>query len=155
VTKVLSKKDLVTKFLSAAPDSTVYVHLDPRHPLAVIPNNLKAKSSMILQFGYNMPLAIPDLFVSDGGIQGTLSFKGVPFVCFVPFDSVYAIVNDEGAGQIWGDEMPTEVRDHMAREAEKAKAASNMFRKLDGTYDLDAYRAHRHPSKATPWRPGA
>lgn len=75
---------------------------------------------MVLQVGLDMPVPIPDLRVDEEGVFGTLSFKGVPFTCFVPWRSVFALVGEDGKGMVWSADMPSEVAGELAREAPRS-----------------------------------
>src|SRR5579864_6102195 len=78
------KKDVALALLE---QSSVYVHLDPRHAAVVVPPWFKKKVQLVLQIGLNMPVPIPDLRLDDDGMRCTLSFSGAPFFCVVPWGS--------------------------------------------------------------------
>lgn len=85
-----------------------------------------------------MPVPIPDLRVDEEGIFGTLSFKGIPFSCFVPWASVFALVGEDAKGMVWSREMPEEIASALVREGARES-------KLDGggraeLVQLDDYR---------------
>lgn len=61
---------------------------------------------MILQFGYDMMIPIPDLRLDDAGIYGTLSFDRESFHVTVPWHAVYALILPEGRGWVWCDAYP-------------------------------------------------
>jgi len=91
---------------------SVFVHLDPSTLGTLIPYRLKFQSQVVLQFGLDMPVPIPDMKIDQAGISGTLSFKGVPFSCFVPWTAVFALVGEDGKGLTW--DIPQTVLDEMA-----------------------------------------
>lgn len=101
----------------------LYVHLDPRHRSLddglKVPPWLRYQEHLVLQFGYNMPVPIPDLKVDDKGISGTLSFSRSPWLCSIPWARVFAMVGDEGEGSVWRDAMPAGIR--KLAEAEEAR----------------------------------
>jgi hypothetical protein len=105
------KKDVALALLER---SSVYVHLDPRPPAAVVPPWFKKQPQLVLQVGMNMPVPIPDLRLDDDGLSCTLSFNRAPFFCVVPWTSVFAMVGDDGRGMVWPDDVPAEV----ARQAQ-------------------------------------
>jgi stringent starvation protein B len=98
----------------------------------------------VLQVGLDMPVPIPDLRVDEEGVFGTLSFKGVPFGCTVPWSAVFALVGDDGKGMIWSAEMPHEVAGELERDARpEGERASLVY--------LDSFRtADRRPSSMPP-----
>ena len=91
---------------------SVFVHLDPSTLGTLIPYRLKFQSQVVLQFGLDMPVPIPDMKLDQAGISGTLSFKGVPFSCFVPWTAVFAVVGEDGRGLTW--DIPQTLLDEMA-----------------------------------------
>ena len=91
---------------------STFVHLDPSTLGTLIPYTFKFQSQVVLQFGYDMPVPIPDMKLDQAGISGTLSFKGVPFSCFVPWTAVFAVVGEDGKGLTW--DIPQTVLDEMA-----------------------------------------
>ena len=89
--------------------SSVHVHLDPRAPGVVVPIGFKRQPQLVLQVGLNMPVPIPDLRLDEEGMSCTLSFNRTPFFCVMPWQSVYAMVGDDGRGMVWPDDVPPEV----------------------------------------------
>jgi stringent starvation protein B len=94
--------------------SSVFVHLDPRQTTVVVPPGFKKQPQLVLQVGLNMSVRIPDLRVDEEGMSCTLSFNRTPFFCVVPWSSVFAMMDDEGQGMVWPDDVPAEV----ARQAQ-------------------------------------
>src|SRR6516165_5644805 len=97
--------------------SSVYVHLDPRQNAVIVPPWFKRQPQLVLQIGLNMPMPIPDLRLDDDGFRCTLSFNRSPFFCVVPWNSVFAIVGDDGCGMVWPDDVPAEVVTRQAPQA--------------------------------------
>jgi hypothetical protein len=114
-----SKKEVARALLLRG---TVFIHLDPKKVEVIIPNRLKQQYQVVLQFGLDMPVPIPDLKVDDDGVFGTLSFKGVPFTCTIPWASVFAIVGEDAKGMVWNEDMPAEVAAEVKRERDKTSA---------------------------------
>jgi hypothetical protein len=106
---------------------SVYVHFDPRFETAVVPPQFKKQSSTVFQIGYGMPVPIPDLVLTDKGIHATLTFKRSPFTCFIPWESVYALINEESRGVTFEDAFPPEVKHEMAQD-EAIKAGENVVK---------------------------
>lgn len=113
------KKDVARALLLKG---TVYVHLDPRIDGVAVPKQFRKDHQLVLQIGLDMPVPIPDLRVDDTGIRATLSFQRTPFACEVPWDSVFALVGEDGKGHIWPESLPAEIRGEIAREAKRRRA---------------------------------
>lgn len=59
---------------------------------ATVPEDFKRQKHLMLEFGYVMPIPIPDLALDDHGISGTLSFPGRrPMWCMVPWTCVLEV----------------------------------------------------------------
>lgn len=100
------KKDVALALLER---SSVYVYLDPRQVAVVVPPKFKEQPQLVLQVGLNMSVPIPDLRLDDDGMSCTLSFSRAPFFCVVPWGSVFAMVDDNGRGMVWPEDVPAEV----------------------------------------------
>lgn len=117
----LNKRDVANHLLGKG---SIFVHLDPRAEKAQCPPWLKHQAQLVLQMGLNMPIPIPDLRVDEDGIFGTLSFNRSAFTCFCPWDAVFALVGDEGRGQVWPESMPAEIAAEVAKEITKKSGGS-------------------------------
>src|SRR5687767_594189 len=114
------KKDVALALLE---NSTVFMHLDPRHDEVRVPPWFKRQPQLVLQIGLNMPVPIPDLSVDDDAVSCTLSFNRSPFSCYVPWKSIYALVGEDGRGMVWPEDIPPEVAAQaQARAPDKAQA---------------------------------
>lgn len=101
------KKAVIEDLLGRGP---VLVHFDARRFDVRVPPRFRTESKLVLRFGYALTPPIPDLFVDDSGISGTLTFAGMPFGCFVPWAAVYAAVIDgDQRGMVWPDDIPEEL----------------------------------------------
>lgn len=141
--------------------SNVDVYLDPRSKGVVVPPQFRKEPRLILKIGLNMPVPIPDLRLDDESMSCTLSFSRSPFFCVVPWESVFAMVGDDGRGMVWPDDVPQELavrvveekktpadressaaptspRRRSARDKEKEKAAADA-----GASDVPADRPSR------------
>jgi|SRR5579883_2365625 len=87
----------------------VLVHLDPRRPGVELPDHLKNQVRIALLYGLELPIPIPDLKVTDQGIQGTLSFNRSPFLCQIPWTAVFAISTEDQRGVVWEDDVPADL----------------------------------------------
>lgn len=100
------KKDVAIALLER---SSVFVHLDPRRDLVVVPPWFKKQPRLVLQVGLNLAVPIPDLNVDDECISCTLSFNRSPFYCWIPWSAIFALVDDDGRGLLWPDDVPREI----------------------------------------------
>ena len=100
-----SKKDVALALLEKG---SIFVHLDPRRDKVVVPKAFWVQSELVLQFGTQMRVPVPDLDIDDDGISGTLSFARRPFWCRVPWAAVFAIVGEDRRGAVWSQDAPPE-----------------------------------------------
>ena len=98
---------------------SLFIHLDPRVDDVSVPPWLRKQPQLVLQVGLEMALPIPDLVVDEQGVQATLSFSRSPFLCVVPWASVFALVGDDGRGLVWPESMPVEIAAEVDREAQR------------------------------------
>lgn len=96
--------------------SNVDVYLDPRSKGVVVPPQFRKEPRLILKIGLNMPVPIPDLRLDDESMSCTLSFSRSPFYCVVPWESVFAMVGDDGRGMVWPDDVPQELAVRVVEE---------------------------------------
>jgi stringent starvation protein B len=100
-----SKKEVALALLE---QSSIFVHLDPRRDKVVVPQSYRSQPELVLQFGLNMRIPVPDLEVGEEGIAGTLSFARRPFWCWIPWEAVFAIVDQERRGLAWPEDAPSD-----------------------------------------------
>jgi hypothetical protein len=79
-------KELVESLFAAGRSARIL--LDPRADGVTVPPEHSFKNELVLEFGLELPLPIHDIRVDDFGISGTLSFRGVGFTCYVPWEGV-------------------------------------------------------------------
>ena len=115
-TKPPPKRDVMLALLQQA--DSVFVNFDPRRDGVVVPAHLKRQPRVVLQYGLNMRIPIPDLDVGEEGIGATLSFDRAPTWTFVPWSAVFAIISQDQRGMLWEADLPREI------EAEREKASS-------------------------------
>jgi stringent starvation protein B len=119
-TRLPRKKDVVLQLLEQA---TVFVHLDPRGEAVRVPPWFKRQPQLVLQIGLNMAVPIPDLEVDDEGLSCTLSFNRAPFLCVIPWSSVFALVDDQRQGMVWPDDVPAELNQQAQQQQAKQQQA--------------------------------
>lgn len=95
------------------------MHLDPRLEDVVVPQWFKEQPQLVLQIGIDVTLPVRDLRVDEHGVTATLSFNRSPFMCRVPWRSVFALVGDDGRGMVWAESMPVEVAAEVEREVQR------------------------------------
>jgi hypothetical protein len=122
-TRLPRKKDVALELLEHA---TVFVHLDPRGEAVRVPPWFKRQPQLVLQVGLNMAVPIPDLEVDDEGLSCTLSFNRSPFLCVIPWSSVFALVDDRRQGMVWPDDVPPELNQQAQQQAKPAAARADL-----------------------------
>ncbi len=113
-----SKKDVFLTFLETG---WVSVHMDARHPGVSVPVALAQSPQLILQYGHDMPVAIPDLEITDHGVSATLSFARISHKTMVPWPAVFALVCTDGRQLVFPEDIPEDVLE-TAPEAPTAAA---------------------------------
>jgi stringent starvation protein B len=101
-----SKRDAFTAFLR---EGWVSLHLDARRAGVVVPPSFGTEPHLVLQYGRNMPIPIPDLDVTDEGVSATLSFSRAPHRTHVPWSAVYVVACTDGRGILYYEDVPQEV----------------------------------------------
>ncbi len=144
-----TKRDIAEHLLS---EGSIFVHFVPASAGVVLPEHLRDESDVLLQFGFGLAIPIPDLALDENSISGTLSFSRRGVFCRVPWDSVFAIVGEDGRTAMWTHELPPALR----REIEAREQAKNKHPQLrlveGGAPDRDASVA---AEKAAPEKPAA
>lgn len=135
MTSALSKLDVARLMLSAG---TLNVHLDPRRQGVVVPPWFRHQPHLLLQFGLNLPIPIPDLAVDDAGIRGTLSFSRTPHYVDVPWSAVFQLVGDSGTPFQWYSDIPSELLQEafglkqVVRTTKQGRKVPSWLRVIDG-----------------------
>lgn len=101
-----SKRDA---FLAFYAEGWVSVHLDARRDGVKVPPDFTDNRHLVLQYGRDMPVAIPDLSVDDDGIRATLSFARMPHTTFIPWNAVYIVACTDGRGILYYEDVPEDV----------------------------------------------
>jgi stringent starvation protein B len=102
--RVPSKKQTLLQYLQRG---VTMVHLDARRPGVLVPSQYANDAHLRLNLSYRYH--IPDLEIDERRIQATLSFSGAPFQCVLPWESIFGITSHAGDGQVWPEDLPTEV----------------------------------------------
>jgi stringent starvation protein B len=101
-----SKRDAFTAFLR---EGWVSLHLDARRSGVAVPPTFATEPHLVLQYGRNMPIPIPDLEVTEDGVSATLSFSRAPHRTHIPWSSVYVVACTDGRGILYYEDVPQEV----------------------------------------------
>jgi stringent starvation protein B len=96
-------------FLSMLNEGWVSLHIDARRAGVVVPASFSAHPHLVLQYGRNMPVPIPDLEVTEAGVSATLSFARVPHRTYVPWSAVYVISCTDASGVLYREDLPAEL----------------------------------------------
>ena len=101
-----TKQDAFNAFFG---EGLVSIHLDARREGVDVPDEFAVNRHLVLQYGQNMPIPIPDLKVNDEGITATLSFRRIPHRTFVPWSAVYIVACNDGRGILYYEDVPEDV----------------------------------------------
>ena len=107
---IYSKRDVVAEMLM---EGTVSLVIDGTRQGVRVPDDLK-KAPLVLEYGYSMPIPIPDLELSNEGVSATLSFDRSPLATFVPWGAVVGAMQPGRVQVVWEvleiDDEPTRPR---------------------------------------------
>jgi len=112
-----SKQDA---FLALLREGWTSLHLDARRPGVIVPSHLRGEAHLVLQYGYDLPISIPDLEIDDYGVRATLSFQRTPHLTVVPWSAVYVVACDDGRGVLYSEDVPPDVTVIAARATSDA-----------------------------------
>jgi stringent starvation protein B len=102
-------------------DGPVLLHLDARRAGVRVPPDLAPDPALVLRVGHNLTPAIPDLVIDEEGMRATLTFRGVPHACVVPWSALFAVTNEAGQGLVYDKDVPPEVAARMKGEDEEGE----------------------------------
>ena len=111
-----SKKQTLLQYLQRG---VTMVHLDARRPGVIVPPQYAGDPHLRLNLSYRY--SIPDFEIDDRRIQATLSFSGASFQCVLPWESIFGITSHAGDGQVWPEDLPTEVMQTLGRPERPAQ----------------------------------
>jgi stringent starvation protein B len=145
-----SKQDA---FLALLREGWTSLHLDARRPGVIVPAHLRGEAHLVLQYGHDLPISIPDLEVDDYGVRATLSFSRSPQLTVVPWSAVYVVACDDGRGVLYQEEVPEDVSIVAARPpsdraatGETAIAQKDLDKDADEVFDVAARANGRRDS---------
>jgi stringent starvation protein B len=96
-------------FLALLREGWTSLHLDARRAGVTVPPNLKLEAHLVLQYGHDLPIPIPDLEVDDYGVRATLSFQRTAHLTVVPWSAVYVVACTDGRGVLYAEDVPDDV----------------------------------------------
>jgi stringent starvation protein B len=96
-------------FLALLKEGSTSLHLDARRPGVVVPDAFRQEAHLMLQYGYDLAISIPDLEVDEHGVRATLSFSRTPHLTVIPWSAVYAIASVDGRGVLYPEDVPGDV----------------------------------------------
>jgi stringent starvation protein B len=135
-----SKQDA---FLALLREGWTSLHLDARRPGVIVPAHLRGEAHLVLQYGHDLPISIPDLEVDDYGVRATLSFSRTPQLTVVPWSAVYVVACDDGRGVLYQEDVPDDVSIVAARPpSDKAPDADPN----EEVFDVEGRAAKRRDS---------
>src|SRR5712671_8178265 len=117
--RVPSKKQTLLQYLQRG---VAMVHRDARRPGVVVPSRYGEEAHLRLNLSYRY--SIPDFEIDERRIQATLSFSGAPFQCILPWESIFGITSHAGDGQVWPEDLPTEVMQTLGQKERPPAARS-------------------------------
>jgi stringent starvation protein B len=107
-------------FLALLKEGWTSLHLDARRPGVIVPDGFRGEAHLVLQYGHDLPIPIPDLDVDEYGVRATLSFSRNPQLTMIPWSAVYAVVSTDGRGVLYEEDVPGDVSVMAAAESAEA-----------------------------------
>src|SRR5262245_53733730 len=107
-------------FLALLREGWTSLHLDARRSGVIVPESLRREPHLVLQYGHDLPIPIPDLEVDDYGVRATLSFSRTAHRTVVPWSAVYVVACDDGRGILYSEDVPQDVAVIAARSTSDA-----------------------------------
>jgi stringent starvation protein B len=123
-------------FLALLREGWTSLHLDARRPGVVVPAQLHGEPHLVLQYGHDLPIPIPDLEVDEYGVRATLSFSRAAHRTVVPWSAVYVVACDDGRGVLYSEDVPPDVTVIAARATSDA-APPDLQADLEGELEAE------------------
>jgi len=92
-----------------------------------VPEHLKNEAHLVLQYGHDLPIPIPDLQIDEHGVSATLSFARIPWSTVIPWSAVYVVTSGERGGVLYKEDVPGDVS-VLAGSANEAPAGGEATR---------------------------
>lgn len=108
-----NKREVVEAMLAKG---DTMICLDSRYPDVQVPESHQGKEDLRLVLNLNFRHSITTF---PEGIQAELLFGGVPYLCWIPYESLWAVYNPQtGEGYLWPGKTPVSLRDLLGDEPE-------------------------------------
>lgn len=98
----------------------------------MVPPHLRGEPHLVLQYGHDLPIPIPDLEIDEHGVRATLSFSKSPQRTVVPWSAVYVVACDDGRGVLYHEDVPEDVSIVAARSHADRAGSGEQNDGLDG-----------------------
>jgi len=96
-------------FLALLKEGWTSLHLDARRASVLVPESFRNEAHLILQYGHDLPIPIPDLEIDEDGVRATLSFSRTAHRTSIPWTAVYAVTGVDGRGVLFDEDVPSDV----------------------------------------------
>ncbi len=117
------------------------VVLDPQLPGVVVPRWLHKQDTLVLNYSWRFQIS--DFRFDAEAVEASLSFRGTPTYCRVPWDAVIAIRSEVVQHSFtWTDILPPELLSALAREEPSARA-------LPGVVEVEGNNVRAHSAAGT------
>jgi stringent starvation protein B len=127
------------------------VHLDARRPGVIVPPEYVEEPH--LRLNLSRRFNIPDLEITERGVQATLSFRGRHFQCQLPWTAVFGITSQlSGDGQVWPEDLPGEVAHQLSSKAAARQELPGPRRRLEPVDDSEGEDASEGNEVSAPLR---
>jgi stringent starvation protein B len=110
-------------FLALLREGWTSLHIDARRPGVIVPTAFRREAHLVLQYGHDLPIPIPDLEVDDYGVRATLSFSRTAHQTVIPWSAVYVVACDDGRGILYSEDVPDDVPVIASRQTTEAEDA--------------------------------
>src|SRR5450432_2984158 len=134
-----SKQDA---FLALLREGWTSLHLDARRSGVIVPAHLRGEAHLVLQYGHDLPISIPDLEVDDYGVRATLSFSRMPQLTVVPWSAIYVVACDDCRGVLYQEDVPEDVSIVAARPPSDRAPTSSSLQGSEGSEGSEGDAVH-------------
>jgi hypothetical protein len=142
-------------FLALLAEGWTSLHLDARRAGVIVPAHLKGEPHLVLQYGHDLPIPIPDLQVNEQGVSATLSFARTPSTTVIPWSAVYVVTAVDGRGVLYQEDIPNDVSVIAASGGEgNGEAKGELTKERDAARAAGGASGEAHQSSEASAEPG-